>query len=129
LVAAASVQLSASNIRVNGVAPGFTESSILTVSKNAEKGEYSNSMDQATIKGNHQWFFERAGLLAAQKYYYNRVQDPAEIANVQLFLASNAAACINGQMILCDSGKTAASMGEGCTGPVRPITVLDLALK
>lgn len=86
-------------------------------------------MDQAAIKENHQWFFERAGLLAAQKYYYNRVQDPAEIANVQLFLASNSAACINGQMILCDSGKTAASMGEGCTGPVRPITPLDLALK
>jgi NAD(P)-dependent dehydrogenase (short-subunit alcohol dehydrogenase family) len=69
------VQLAASNIRVNGVAPGFTESSILTVSQSAEHGEYSNSVDQATIKQSHQWFFERAGLLAAPKYYYNRVQD------------------------------------------------------
>lgn len=83
-------------------------------------------MDRTKIKENHQWFFERAGLLAAQKYYYNRVQDPSEIANVQLFLASSSAACINGQMILCDSGKTTASMGEGCTGPVRPIPVLEL---
>lgn len=111
---------------MNGVAPGFTESSILTVSQSAEKGEYSNSQDQATIKENHQWFFERAGLLKAQEYYYNRVQDPSEIAEVQLFLATGSSACINGQMILCDSGKTAAATGEACTGPVNPIKVLDV---
>lgn len=126
LVAAASVQLSASNIRVNGVAPGFTQTSILTVSEKAEKGEYSDASSQDTVKKNHQWFFERAGLLGAPQYYYNRVQDPAEIANVHLFLASDDAACVNGQMLLCDSGKTAAAIGEGCTGPIRPIQVLNL---
>ncbi|RFU29320.1 hypothetical protein B7463_g7002, partial [Scytalidium lignicola] len=128
LVSGASVHLSASNIRVNGVAPGFTKTSILTVSKDAEKGgEYRNDLDQATLKKNHEWFFERAGLLAAPQYYYNRLQDPEEIANIQLFLASELSSSINGQMILADSGKTAAATGEGCTGPIPRVKPLDLS--
>lgn len=128
LVSGASVHLSASNIRVNGVAPGFTKTSILTVSKDAEKGgEYKNDMDDKTLKKNHEWFFERAGLLSAPQYYYNRLQDPDELANVQLFLASDLSSAINGQMILVDSGKTAAAMGEGCTGPIPPVKPLDLS--
>lgn len=127
LVSSASTHLSSSNIRVNGVAPGFTKSSILTVSADAEKGKYTNDQDEASLKQNHMWFFERAGLLKAPEYYYNRLQDPSEIANIQLFLASNLSSSINGQMILADSGKTSAATGEACTGPVPPVKPLDLS--
>jgi NAD(P)-dependent dehydrogenase (short-subunit alcohol dehydrogenase family) len=127
LVSSASVQLSSSNIRVNGVAPGFTKSSILTVSKDAENGEYQNDAKQEEMKQNHMWFFERAGLLKAPEYYYNRLQDPGEIANAQLFLASDMSSAINGQMILADSGKTSAATGESCTGPIPPVKALDLS--
>lgn len=48
------------------------------------------------------------------------------MAHVGLFLASDLAKSINGQVILADSGKTAAAIGEGCTGPVYPITPLEL---
>ncbi len=128
LVSSASAQLSASNIRVNGVAPGFTRSSILTVSKDAEVGEYKNSQDEQQLKQNHMWFFERAGLLKSPEYYYNRLQDPGEMANIQLFLTSDLSSSINGQMILADSGKTAAAVGEACTGPIPPVKPLDLSL-
>ncbi len=128
MISGASVHLSASNIRINGVAPGFTKTSILTVSKDAEKGgEYSNELDQKTLKKNHEWFFERAGLLAAPQYYYNRLQEPDEMADIQLFLVSELSSSINGQMILADSGKTAAATGEACTGPIPQIKPLDLS--
>lgn len=127
MVSAASVQLSASNIRVNGVAPGFTKTSIIVLSKDAEKGEYTNSLTVEEVDTKRQWFVERAGLLDASQYYYNRQADAAEIANIQVFLASDEASSINGQMILADSGKTAAAMGEACTGPIPPIHALDLS--
>jgi NAD(P)-dependent dehydrogenase (short-subunit alcohol dehydrogenase family) len=126
LVSGASVHLSSSNIRVNGVVPGFTKSSILTVSKDAEAGEYKNDQDAKQLQQNHMWFFERAGLLKSPEYYYNRLQGPSEIASVQLFLASDLSSGINGQMILADSGKTAEATGEACTGPIPPVTPLNL---
>jgi NAD(P)-dependent dehydrogenase (short-subunit alcohol dehydrogenase family) len=127
MISGASVHLSSSNIRVNGVAPGFTKSGILSNSQKAEQGEYKNDEDAEQLQKNHMWFFERAGLLKAPEYYYNRLQDPDEVANVQLFLTSNLSSCINGQMILCDSGKTAAATGEACTGPIPPVKPLDLS--
>ena len=100
----------------------------MTVSQEAEKGsEYKNDMSKEKIKENHQWFLDRAGLPSAEQYYYNRLQDPSEIASVQLFLASDVSSAINGQMILADSGKTSAAMGEGCTGPIRQVKSLDLS--
>ncbi|EXJ93255.1 hypothetical protein A1O3_01812 [Capronia epimyces CBS 606.96] len=103
LISGASVHLLSSNIGVNGVAPGFTKSGILSNSQKAEQGEYK-----------------------ATEYYYNRLQDPAEVANVQVFLTSNISSCIYGQMVLCDSGKTAAATGEACTGSIPPVKPLDL---
>jgi len=98
------------------------------VSKEAEKGgEYKNELSQAQLKKNHEWFFERAGLLSAQQYYYNRMADPEEIADIQLFLASDLSSSINGHVILADSGKTMAATGEGCTGPIPPVKPLDLS--
>ncbi|OQU94454.1 hypothetical protein CLAIMM_00809 [Cladophialophora immunda] len=127
MISCGSAQLSASNIRINGVAPGFTKSGILTNSEKAESGEYKNEQSEEQLKQNHMWFFERAGLLKAPEYYYNRLQDPAEIASVQLFLATDLSSAVNGQMILADSGKTAAATGEACTGPIPPIKPLDLS--
>lgn len=50
LVAAGSVQLASSNIRVNGFAPGFTRTSILTSSSISEKGaEYKIKEDEKQI--------------------------------------------------------------------------------
>ncbi len=128
LVMGGSVQLSTSNIRINGVAPGFTQTSILTSSKDAEKGSaYKVDVDEKQIKKNHEWFFERAGLLEQVQYYYNRTADPREIANIGVFLASDLSSAINGQVLLADSGKTAAATGEGCTGPIPPVKPLDLS--
>lgn len=124
---AGSVQLSSSNIRINGFAPGFTKTSILTSSKAAEKGsEYSIPEDQKQILDNHEGFFERAGLMEKPEYYYNRLQDAEEMANVGVFLSSSLATSINGHVILADSGKTAAATGEGCTGIVQPMKPLKL---
>lgn len=127
MVQSGSVQLSSSNIRVNGVAPGFTRTSILTSSKTAEDGsEYGLKQTTKEIQGNHEWFFERAGLRENRQYYYNRLQEAEEIANVGVFLASDSSAAINGQTILADSGFTAAATKEACTGPVPLVTPLEL---
>lgn len=121
-----SVQLAASNIRVNGIAPGFTKTSILTSSTSAEKGgQYNIDADAKKIADTHEGFFEAAGLRAAPQYYYNRLQDAEELANLAVFLASDLAVSVNGQTILADSGKTAAATGEGCTGPVPPMQPLE----
>ncbi|KAJ5641176.1 hypothetical protein N7490_005176 [Penicillium lividum] len=127
LVQSGSVQLSSSNIRVNGIAPGFTRTSILTSSETAENGsEYNLKQTTKEIQGNHEWFFERAGLRENRQYYYNRLQEAEEIANIGVFLASEASASINGQTILADSGFTAAATKEACTGPVPLVKPLEL---
>lgn len=124
---AGSVQLSTSNIRVNGFAPGFTRTSILTSSKKAEDGtEYKLKETAKEIQSNHEWFFERAGLRVKPEYYYNRLQEADEMADIGVFLASDLSVSINGQVILADSGFTAAATKEACTGPVPPITPLEL---
>jgi NAD(P)-dependent dehydrogenase (short-subunit alcohol dehydrogenase family) len=121
------VQLSASNIRVNGIAPGFTRTSILTSSQIAENGsEYTLKESTKEIQGNHEWFFERAGLRNNQQYYYNRLQEADEMANLGVFLASDLAVSINGQTILADSGFNIAATKEACTGVVPPVKPLEL---
>ena len=125
LVEGGSVMLSTSGIRVNGMAPGFTQSSILTSSKDAEKGQqYDVKATEEEIATNHKKFFERAGLLDATQYYYNRTAAPEELARVGVFLASDLSSAINGTVILADSGRTMAATGEGCTGPIPVITPL-----
>jgi enoyl-[acyl-carrier-protein] reductase (NADH) len=61
-----------------------------------------------------------------QRYYYNRTADPAELANVGIFLASDLATSINGQVIVADSGKTVAAIGDTVIGTVPPMKPLDL---
>lgn len=127
MVQSGSVQLSSSNIRVNGIAPGFTRTSILTSSETAEKGtEYGLKQTAKEIQKNHEWFFERAGLRENRQYYYNRLQEAEEMANIGVFLASDLSASINGQTILADSGFTAAATKEACTGHVPLVKPLEL---
>jgi NAD(P)-dependent dehydrogenase (short-subunit alcohol dehydrogenase family) len=126
-VESGSVQLSSSNIRVNGMAPGFTRTSILTSSQIAEKGsEYSLQESTEQIQNNHERFFKQAGLLDKPEYYYNRLQEAEELANLGVFLASDLAVAINGQIILADSGFTVAATKEGCTGPIPPVKPLEV---
>lgn len=127
LVESGSVQLASSNIRVNGIAPGCTKSSILTSSKLAEDGkEYKLETNREEMEATHNKFFANGGLFEEQAKYYNRIQEPAEIANLACFLASDLALAINGQIILADSGKTTAATGEGFTGPVKAMPPMAL---
>jgi NAD(P)-dependent dehydrogenase (short-subunit alcohol dehydrogenase family) len=129
LVESGSVQLAASGIRVNGIAPGCTASSILTSSKKAETGsEYKTEATKEEVAATHAEFFERGGLFEPeQKHkFYNRVADPDEIANLACFISSDLSLAINGQVILADSGKTLAATGEGFTGPVGAMPPLAL---
>lgn len=130
MVASASVQLSHSNIRINAIAPGFTSSSILACADQVEKGgefKLSQTAEEVEdVKKQHAKFFVEAGLMANPQYYYNRTQEAEEIANVAVFFASDLAKSVNGQTLLADSGKTAAAIGEGCTGPIPPIQPLEL---
>ncbi|POR38179.1 Levodione reductase [Tolypocladium paradoxum] len=128
IVESGSVQLSASNIRVNGIGPGCTKSSILTSSQLAERGEaYQLEASDEEIAKTHAKFFERGGLFNDQQKYYNRTAEPDEIAYLAAFLTSDMAAAINGQIILADSGKTVAATGEGFTGPVTAVSPMNFA--
>lgn len=128
LVLSGSVQLASSNIRVNGIAPGFTKSSILTSSSLAEKGRaYEVKATREEIGKTHEAFFEKGGLVANPAYYFNRAQEPEEIANLAVFLASDLALCINGHVVLADSGKLAAATGDALTGRIPPIKELAMA--
>ncbi|KAH8654825.1 hypothetical protein BGZ61DRAFT_486883 [Ilyonectria robusta] len=119
IVESGSVQLASSNIRVNGIAPGVTKSSILTSSTLAESGNpYKLEASEDEIAKTHSKFFERGGLYADEHKYYNRAAEPEEIAYIAAFLSSDLAAAINGQILLADSGKTTAATGEAFTGPV-----------
>jgi 3-oxoacyl-[acyl-carrier protein] reductase len=77
-------ELARSGIRVNAVAPGFIRTA-QTLSEEHSQGE--------------------AGLRRATEYIpLGRVGDPADIANVVVFLASDAARYVTGQTIVVDGG-------------------------
>lgn len=126
MVKSASVQLSASNVRVNAIAPGFVRTSIASTSAWIAGGHQDKDLQTNEADAVQQF---DAIIGAAQssnpsKYYYNRVPEPVEIANIGVFLASNLSASINGQNIVADSGKTVAALGETVIGPVEPLTPL-----
>lgn len=117
MVRPASVQLAATNIRVNCMSPGFVRTSIIATSASTISGQaFDMEMDKAdaislfeTVLGRH----------SGENLYYNRIPEPVEIANVGVFLASGLAASINGQNIVVDSGKTAAAFGDTIIGPIK----------
>lgn len=123
MVKPGSVQLAASNIRVNSIAPGFVRSSIIastqqalasptTTNKTITKEEASKAFD-ATL-----------GRLASDKYYFDRIPEPEEIASIGVFLASELGASVNGQNIVADSGKTASGQGDRTIGPIPAMSPL-----
>ena len=125
LVTSGALQLASSNIRVNAFAPGPTNTSLFTTSSFAERGEgYKISTDQIDIQKKHSAFLAKACPTDGY-YYYNRVAPPEEMARIGVFLASDAGASINGQVILADSGKVCGALGESFTGPIPPVPPLD----
>ncbi|KAM5354642.1 hypothetical protein ACJ41O_001289 [Fusarium nematophilum] len=81
MVKSGSVQLSSTNVRVNSIAPGFVHSSIVATSGASASGQaFDRDLDrtQATAV-----FDDALGLQAAHaQYYYNRIPEPEEIANI-----------------------------------------------
>lgn len=79
LTRAASRELGGKDIRVNAVAPGYTDTSLLD-----EVTGYEEAIEKYTASG--------------------EVATPEEIANVVVFLASDAASYINGEVLRVDDG-------------------------
>ncbi len=91
---ALAVEVATSGVTINAVCPGFTDTdiagdAIATIQKKTER-----SADEA-----------RASL--ARFSPQRRLLDPAEVAELVAFLASPAAAAINGQALAIDGGETA----------------------
>jgi len=122
LVRSGAVYLSSSNIRVNGIAPGSTRSSLFMTSAEAEKGEpYSLSIAKDEILAD----YEKRKQGVERVLYHDRISDPDEMAELGVFLVSKASKAINGQVILADNGKTGAALVHnlGEIPPVLPLKV------
>ncbi|KJZ79028.1 hypothetical protein HIM_01801 [Hirsutella minnesotensis 3608] len=116
----ASVQLAATHVRVNAVAPGVVKTSLLTSSTeilNTGSDENAASLENAAK-------VMASGPGEEPLHYFARVSEPDEIASIGVFLASNLSAAINGQSILADSGKMGAAFGEATLGPIQPMPPL-----
>jgi 3-oxoacyl-[acyl-carrier protein] reductase len=84
LVRGLAVELAPSGVRVNGVAPGYI--------RTAQSLSTEHSLGEA-------------GLIEAAKFVpMRRVGDPEDVADVILFLASNAARYLTGQVLVVDGG-------------------------
>ncbi|GJC80611.1 3-alpha-(or 20-beta)-hydroxysteroid dehydrogenase [Colletotrichum liriopes] len=122
MIKSASVQLSASNIRVNAISPGFVRTSIAATSGSTVSG---NAFDEKLTKDMAENVFESImGNGGVETYYHDRIPEPVEIANLGVFLASDLAASVNAQNIVADSGKTAAAFGESIIQPIKPMKPL-----
>jgi len=86
LTRALAVELGPSGVRVNAVAPGFVET--------AQSTSREHSVGPEGLK------------LAVPYVPLGRIGEPAEIAEVVLFLASDAARYVTGQVLLVDGGIT-----------------------
>jgi len=128
LIHAGAVNLSASNIRINGIAPGATQTSLLANSAHIVKGEKFNvTMTEKEGKDEFQKYIDVRGVEAEPQYYYNRLSQPEEIAHIAIFLASDLATAINGHVLYADKGKTQGALGESYIGPVPTVEPLDLS--
>lgn len=115
-----SVQLSATNVRVNAVAPGFVRTSITATTRKFLAGSAETSrLSKEEALGSFR--SDLGNFVEGSRYYYQRVAEPEEIANIGVLLASHLSASINGQNIVADSGKTAAALGETVIGRISPM--------
>ena len=85
LTKAAALDLIGEGIRVNAICPGYTETGMMSGLVGMDEEARNAFISQAPI---------------------NRVADPAEMANVVLFLASDAASYVVGCLMLADGGLT-----------------------
>jgi NAD(P)-dependent dehydrogenase (short-subunit alcohol dehydrogenase family) len=81
---AAGIEYGASNIRINGIAPGFVASEMT-----------QGWMDDPEMKA-----------LVTSYNFQHRIADPSEIAGVALFLASPMAGFMSGTIVTVDAGQT-----------------------
>lgn len=114
MVQSASVQLSASNVRVNAIAPGYTKTSVFSLGQ-----ERLPEAVEAEVTRYQRAFGPRDDVGA---YYHHRLLEPEEVANLGLFLASDLSSAVSGQSIVADAGFMAAAFREAMTGPVKPMT-------
>lgn len=122
MVRPGAVQLSGSHIRVNSIAPGFVRTSIVATSASTFAGQaFDENLDTGAIKDA---FDNTLGRYEGVKYYYERIPEPIEIANIGVFLASPLGASINGQNIVADSGKTVAAFRDTIIAPIQPLSPL-----
>lgn len=115
------MNLSASNIRVNGIAPGVTQTAIFANSDQADKAQsFVESGSEQDMKDSYKQFLATRGVDvdANPRYYYYRVAQPDEIANIGVFLASDLASAVNGHVITADSGRVDGGLAETHLGPV-----------
>ncbi|OAL39417.1 hypothetical protein AYO20_01287 [Fonsecaea nubica] len=128
LVTQGAVNLSASNIRVNGVAPGAVQTSLIVNAPFAQQEkEFNLVMSESEAKEAFQKYIDVRGVQDQQQYYYNRVAQPDEIADIAVFLGSDLSSAVNGHVVVADSGKTKGALGESYVGPVPPVQPLDLS--
>lgn len=85
LTKAASLDLIGEGIRVNAICPGYTETGMMAGLVGMDEAARNSFVSQAPIK---------------------RVADPMEIAEVVLFLASDAASYLVGSLVRADGGLT-----------------------
>ena len=90
LAQVAAQQLSGSNVRVNAVCPGLTETGMTETGMTQPVFDHARDVDK----------IDKVGRLNPLR----RGAQPAELAEVALFLASDAASYINGQAIAVDGG-------------------------
>lgn len=122
MIKSASVQLSASRVRVNSIAPGFIRTSIAATSSATVSGRaFDEKLDKRDATDT---FDSVLGRFAGDTYYYDRIAEPVEIANFGVFLASELSASINSQNIVADSGKTAAAFGHSIIAPIERLSPL-----
>lgn len=121
------MHLAGSNVRVNGVAPGVTQTAIFANSDQSEnKVVFHEKADESEAKDSYKQFLATKGLDAdaIPEYSHLRTIQPDEIAQVGVFLASELSSAINGQVVTADNGRSAAFAAPYHIGPLPAIKPL-----
>ncbi|PHH87323.1 hypothetical protein CDD83_9032 [Cordyceps sp. RAO-2017] len=128
MIRPACVQLAANHVRVNAMAPGIVQTSLMATTKALAAqagggGQYDMRQvnDEVRAQPPEEW---QQLAPAEPRYAYTRLIQPDEIAHLGVFLASDLASAVNGQEIVADCGRTLGAFGETVTGPIAPLQPL-----